>query len=134
TERAATTEQVIDLFLEKNPEVTISAEPGDISGYFDKLATSVAAGDAPDVMTMGGAYPAEYSAVEAPVSSRIARSRLRRIRCRVRDMGSSFGSRAEGLPPGAAGAARDAAADAAAGWRPQPPCTGPERAGAPGRA
>lgn len=59
TERAATTEQVIDLFLEKNPEVTISAEPGDISGYFDKLATSVAAGDAPDVMTMGGAYPAE---------------------------------------------------------------------------
>src|SRR5699024_7779369 len=62
TERAATTEQVIDLFLEKNPEVTISAEPGDISGYFDKLATSVAAGDAPDVMTMGGAYPAEYAA------------------------------------------------------------------------
>src|SRR5699024_1633179 len=75
-----------------------------------------------------------YSAVEAPVSSRIARSRVRRIRCRVRDMGSSFGSRAEGPPPGAAGAAWDATADAAAGWRPQPPCTGPERAGAPGRA
>lgn len=61
-ERAATTQQVIDLFVEKNPELTVSAEPGDISGYFDKLATSVAAGDEPDVITMGGAYPAEYAA------------------------------------------------------------------------
>ncbi|RCS77678.1 extracellular solute-binding protein [Brachybacterium alimentarium] len=58
-ERAATTQAVIDLFLEKNPEQEIGAEPGDISGYFDKLATSVAAGDEPDVITMGGAYPAE---------------------------------------------------------------------------
>lgn len=61
-ERAATTEAVIALFLEKHPEVSVSAEPGDISGYFDKLATSVAAGDEPDVITMGGAYPAEYAA------------------------------------------------------------------------
>lgn len=61
-ERAATTQAVIDLFVEQHPELEISAEPGDISGYFDKLATSVAAGDEPDVMTMGGAYPAEYAA------------------------------------------------------------------------
>lgn len=61
-ERAATTQQVIDLFLETHPEVAVSAEPGDISGYFDKLATAVAAGDEPDVMAMGGAYPAEYAA------------------------------------------------------------------------
>lgn len=61
-ERAATTEEVIALFLEKHPEASVSAEPGDISGYFDKLATSVAAGDEPDVITMGGAYPAEYAA------------------------------------------------------------------------
>lgn len=61
-ERAETTQAVIDLFLEQNPEVSISAEPGDISGYFDRLATSVAAGDEPDVITMGGAYPAEYAA------------------------------------------------------------------------
>jgi len=33
----------------------------DIGGYFDKLATQVAANDAPDVITMGGAYPAEYA-------------------------------------------------------------------------
>lgn len=61
-ERAATTQEVIDLFLAAHPEVTVSAEPGDISGYFDKLATAVAAGDEPDVMAMGGAYPAEYAA------------------------------------------------------------------------
>lgn len=63
-ERATTTEAVIDLFVEKHPDVEISPEPGDISGYFDKLATSVAAGDEPDVITMGGAYPAEYAARE----------------------------------------------------------------------
>lgn len=60
-ERAETTRSVIDLFTQKNPEVEISGEPADISGYFDKLATSVAAGDEPDVITMGGAYPAEYA-------------------------------------------------------------------------
>ena len=61
-ERAATTQEVIDLFVQKHEGLEISAEPGDISGYFDKLATSVAAGDEPDVITMGGAYPAEYAA------------------------------------------------------------------------
>ncbi|WP_114856180.1 ABC transporter substrate-binding protein [Brachybacterium sp. YJGR34] len=61
-ERAATTQAVIDLFLAGHEDLEISAEPGDISGYFDKLATSVAAGDEPDVITMGGAYPAEYAA------------------------------------------------------------------------
>lgn len=61
-ERAETTQAVIDLFSEQNPEISISPEPGDISGYFDRLATSVAADDAPDVITMGGAYPAEYAA------------------------------------------------------------------------
>ncbi|GAA1489783.1 ABC transporter substrate-binding protein [Brachybacterium sacelli] len=61
-ERAETTRAAIDLFTRKNAEVEISGEPADISGYFDKLATSVAAGDEPDVITMGGAYPAEYAA------------------------------------------------------------------------
>ncbi|WP_301470947.1 ABC transporter substrate-binding protein [Brachybacterium sp.] len=61
-ERAETTQAVIDLFTEKNPDTEISGEPTDISGYFDKLATAVAAGDEPDVITMGGAYPAEYAA------------------------------------------------------------------------
>ena len=61
-ERAETTQAAIDLFVEQNPEISISTEPGDISGYFDRLATSVAAGDEPDVITMGGAYPAEYAA------------------------------------------------------------------------
>lgn len=62
TDRAATTQEVIDLFVAEHPEIAVSAEPGNIAGYFDKLATSVVAGDEPDVITMGGAYPAEYAA------------------------------------------------------------------------
>ena len=61
-ERAATTQEVIDLFEERHPGITVSPEPGDIAGYFDRLATTAAAGDEPDVITMGGAYPAEYAA------------------------------------------------------------------------
>ena len=61
-ERAETTQKMIDLFLEQNPDAVIEAEPGDISGYFHRLATTVAANDEPDVITMGGAYPAEYAA------------------------------------------------------------------------
>ena len=61
-ERAETTRAVIDLFIQAHPEATVAPEPGDISGYFDRLATSVAAQDEPDVITMGGAYPAEYAA------------------------------------------------------------------------
>lgn len=45
----------------ENPEITVAAEPGEFSGYFDKLATQYAANDAPDVITMGGAYLPEYA-------------------------------------------------------------------------
>src|SRR5690606_34188528 len=41
--------------------LTISAEPGDWSGYWDKLATQVASGDSPDVIQMDEGYLAEYS-------------------------------------------------------------------------
>ena len=61
-DRQATTEAVLALFQEAHPEFTVSGEPGDISAYWDRLSTAVAAGDEPDVITMGGAYPAEYAA------------------------------------------------------------------------
>lgn len=61
TDRQATTEEIVALFRERNPDVTITTEPGDISSYWDRLNTAVAAGDEPDVITMGGAYPAEYA-------------------------------------------------------------------------
>lgn len=59
--RAEATQKVIDKFVAANPNITVKGEPGDFAGYFDKLATSVAAKDAPDVFTLGGAYPAEYA-------------------------------------------------------------------------
>ncbi len=55
------TEQAIAAFTAKNPGITVEGLPGEFGGYFDRLATQTAAGDAPDVMTFGGAYVAEYA-------------------------------------------------------------------------
>lgn len=59
--RAELTNKAIAEFEAANPNIKVKPEYGDIGGYFDKLATQVAANDAPDVITMGGAYPAEYA-------------------------------------------------------------------------
>jgi multiple sugar transport system substrate-binding protein len=59
--RAELTNKAIREFEAANPTIKVKPEYGDISGYFDKLATQMAANDAPDVITMGGAYPAEYA-------------------------------------------------------------------------
>lgn len=59
--RAQLTNKALAEFEAANPNIKVKPEYGDISGYFDKLATQVAANDAPDVITMGGAYPAEYA-------------------------------------------------------------------------
>ncbi|MFE4196354.1 ABC transporter substrate-binding protein [Paenarthrobacter sp. NPDC056912] len=59
--RADITNKAIKEFEAANPNIKVKPEYGDIGGYFDKLATQVAANDAPDVITMGGAYPAEYA-------------------------------------------------------------------------
>lgn len=59
--RAATTKSVIADFEKANPDIKVETETTDFEAYFDKLATETAAGDAPDLMTLGGAYPREYS-------------------------------------------------------------------------
>ncbi|HET8984566.1 MAG TPA: extracellular solute-binding protein [Trueperaceae bacterium] len=61
-DRDARTNQMVDLFMAEYPWITVVTEPTVFDGYFDKLATSTAAGDAPDVITMGGTYPTEYGA------------------------------------------------------------------------
>lgn len=61
TARHEMTQQVLDAFTETNPDITVAGEPGDFSGYFDRLATQTAASDAPDIITLGGAYVAEYA-------------------------------------------------------------------------
>ncbi|QDP96363.1 extracellular solute-binding protein [Microlunatus elymi] len=60
--RQATTRKVLDAFQQENPGITVEIETtGDTDAYFTKLATEMSANDAPDVMTLGGAYPREYS-------------------------------------------------------------------------
>lgn len=59
-DRAAATQRVIDAFQKENPGITVKGSYTDFNSYFDRLATEVAAGNAPDVITLGGAYPREY--------------------------------------------------------------------------
>ena len=58
--RAAATEKAITAFEAENPKIIVKGEFADFDAYFDRIATSVAAGKGPDVITMGGAYPREY--------------------------------------------------------------------------
>ncbi|WP_129669084.1 ABC transporter substrate-binding protein, partial [Phytoactinopolyspora endophytica] len=60
-DRAQMTQEMIDEFESENSDVDIKPDYSDFGAYWDKLATSVAAGDAPDIITMGGAYPSEYA-------------------------------------------------------------------------
>ncbi|QGH35870.1 extracellular solute-binding protein [Gracilibacillus salitolerans] len=53
-ERHDRTLQVIEMYEEQNPHITIEAEYSGFDGYFDKLNTQLAAGNAPDVIQFGG--------------------------------------------------------------------------------
>ncbi|WP_164545214.1 ABC transporter substrate-binding protein [Antribacter gilvus] len=63
--RTAIMNDVIASFQEEYPHITVQGEPSDFDSYFDKVATATAAGDAPDVLCLGGAYPQEYGAAGA---------------------------------------------------------------------
>lgn len=56
------TEEVVKLFMEKYPNVKIETEPGDFTGYFQKLPTLVGAQDVWDVFQLGNNW-AEYTSV-----------------------------------------------------------------------
>jgi multiple sugar transport system substrate-binding protein len=55
------TQELIDAFEAKNPNIKIEGEYGDWSGYWDKLATQVASQQAPDIIQMDLQYLGEYS-------------------------------------------------------------------------
>ena len=55
------TQAAIAAFEAENPNIKIKPEYGDWSGYWDKLATQVAANDAPDIIQMDEKYITEYS-------------------------------------------------------------------------
>lgn len=54
------TEKVVEMFMEKYPNVTITTEPSDFDGYFQKMATLVGGGDVWDVFQLGNNW-AEYT-------------------------------------------------------------------------
>ncbi len=56
--------KAIDLFEEKNPDITVVPEYMGSDSYWDKLATQVSGGNAPDVIQFGGNYP-DYVAKDA---------------------------------------------------------------------
>jgi multiple sugar transport system substrate-binding protein len=55
------TQQVIDAFEKEHPNITVEADYTDWDSYFDKLSTSVAGGDAPDVITQEERYLTDYA-------------------------------------------------------------------------
>lgn len=55
------TGEAVTAFMAANPEIKVEQEPGEWSGYWDRLATQVAASDEPDVINMDGKYVAEYA-------------------------------------------------------------------------
>lgn len=55
------TQQVIDLFTKANPNITVKGEFKEWNGYWDSLATTVAANDAPDIIQMDELYLSSYA-------------------------------------------------------------------------
>jgi multiple sugar transport system substrate-binding protein len=56
------TQQAIDAFMVKHPNITVQPEFSDWAGYWDKLATSTAGNNSPDVIQMDQLYLASYGA------------------------------------------------------------------------
>jgi multiple sugar transport system substrate-binding protein len=60
-DRDARTEQAIKLFEKAHPKITVKGEFKEWNGYWDSLATTVAANDAPDIIQMDELYLASYA-------------------------------------------------------------------------
>src|SRR4029079_15532068 len=59
--RAQLTEQALDLYTSKHPNVTFKKTWQANQGYFDKLATLTAGGNAPDISQIDDNYISEYA-------------------------------------------------------------------------
>jgi multiple sugar transport system substrate-binding protein len=53
--------KLVDLFMQKNPGVTVDTETTNFAGYWDNLAAQAAAGNLPDVMQQDYAYIDQYN-------------------------------------------------------------------------
>ena len=60
--RLRLTQQAVDAFTTANPDIAVTIENSEWSSYWDKLATTTAANDSPDVIQMDESYIAAYGA------------------------------------------------------------------------
>jgi multiple sugar transport system substrate-binding protein len=60
-DRAAVTERAVELFEAKNPTITVETSYAEFNAYFQKLATQIAGGGAPDVLQMDYRFVREYA-------------------------------------------------------------------------
>jgi multiple sugar transport system substrate-binding protein len=69
-DRAEVTERALDLFEQKNAGIKVDTAYAEFGAYFQKLATQIAGGAAPDVLQMDYRYVREYAdrGVLAPLS------------------------------------------------------------------
>lgn len=58
--RSAATIAAVEGFEDEHPNITVETEPLPFDGYFDKLATQIAANDAPDVQQLAVDYVSDY--------------------------------------------------------------------------
>lgn len=58
--RLQLTQQAVEAFEAKNPDINVELENSEWTSYWDKLATTTAANDSPDVIQMDEAYIAAY--------------------------------------------------------------------------
>ena len=54
------TQKVINLYMEEHPDVVISAEFADWSGYWDRLSATAVGGNMPDIVQMDYSYLMQY--------------------------------------------------------------------------
>lgn len=59
--RVTATDKAVKLFEKKHPNITVKRQSTDWGSYWDKLATTVAGGNAPDVMQFDQLYVASYA-------------------------------------------------------------------------
>ncbi|GAA5064246.1 multiple sugar transport system substrate-binding protein [Thermocatellispora tengchongensis] len=100
-DRAAATQKVIDAFQKQNPGIKVTGSFADFNAYFDRLATEVASGDAPDVITLGGAYPREYGDRGALLDLATVKDVLKTDKIDKAALGNgNFGDTQYGVPSG----------------------------------
>lgn len=63
--RLKITQQAVAAFTTANPDIAVTVENSEWSAYWDKLATTTAANDSPDVVQMDESYIAAYGGRDA---------------------------------------------------------------------